>query len=298
MVGNPPGKIIKEYPARGPIKQYRFDKVIAFTCFRCDRDKKSKLITIYSESWNKRLCNGCYGWLLSIHEIKSGTKSEDEKVEDLSVLLTKLVSEDEVRQEIKILKIKENRAEFLNEKTLRFIASSEYISSKLDNGYSLDWSPVVIGLCKAFENELVVRLIRPFKEFCMNLDLSEDSKDKDIGRIASYIKNGNSKDIEIGTFGHFLQTTLNSKKRRETSILIKNFFAFISQYHHSNWLLDNDGLLKAISSVSKDFRNKAAHIEELNKSNYSDCRKLMIGESGVLWNLNYAIKQDTKGKRE
>ena len=31
----------------------------------------SKLITVYRGDWSKRLCNGCYGRLLSIYEIKA-----------------------------------------------------------------------------------------------------------------------------------------------------------------------------------------------------------------------------------
>jgi len=31
----------------------------------------SKLITVYRGDWSKRLCNSCYGRLLSIYEIKA-----------------------------------------------------------------------------------------------------------------------------------------------------------------------------------------------------------------------------------
>ena len=290
MTGTPPGNIIKEYPPRGPMRQFRFEKVIAFACFRCSQEKKSKLITIHNENWNKRLCNGCYGRLLSIYEIKANSQSEDEKVKGLSELLLQLVSDNDIRLTTERLRIKENRFNHLNELSIRFLASADHISSKLDDDYSLDWSPVVIGLCKSFENELVSKIIRPFKDYCKNISLEKDRDDKDIGRIAKFIDSEDAKEPELGTFGHFLQTALNSRQRRETSNLIKAFYDFLSNYPHSNWILDNSGLLRAIQTISKDYRNRAAHIDELTKIDFEECKTLLIGNDGALWKMNLALK--------
>jgi len=54
-MAKPLEQIIKEYPPRGPLQQFRFDKSISFSCFRCGQNKISKLITIYNNDWNKRL---------------------------------------------------------------------------------------------------------------------------------------------------------------------------------------------------------------------------------------------------
>ena len=289
MIGNAPGTIIKTYPQRGPIKQFRFEKIVAFNCFRCGKAKKAKLITIYKDNWNKRMCNGCYGRLLSIYDIKAGTKNENEKVQELTNILFKLVSENDIKNATQNLKIKENRHVYLDEQSTRFLASAEHISEKSGNEYSLDWSPVIIGLCKALENELVHKVIRPFKQFCSNIDLENDKRDKDIGRIAKYIVSADSKDPEIGTFAHFLQTSLNSKTRRETSNLIKSFYMFLSEFPNSNWILDSSGLLKDLQLITKEFRNKAAHIEELTRDDFDKCKDYLVGNSGSLWKLNKAI---------
>ena len=70
MAAKPLELITKEYPQLGPLQQFRFDKSVSFSGFRCGQNKISKLITIYNNDWNKRLCNGCYGRLLSIYNIK------------------------------------------------------------------------------------------------------------------------------------------------------------------------------------------------------------------------------------
>ena len=67
-----PSEIIKSYPTRGPLQQYRFATATAFNCFRCGTSKRAKLITIYADDWSRRLCNGCYGNLLSVYKIKAG----------------------------------------------------------------------------------------------------------------------------------------------------------------------------------------------------------------------------------
>lgn len=65
-----PSTVTKTYPQRGPLQQFRFAESTAFRCFRCSNAKKSKLITVYAGDWSRRLCNGCYGCLLSIYDIK------------------------------------------------------------------------------------------------------------------------------------------------------------------------------------------------------------------------------------
>ena len=71
-----PSTLTKTYPKRGPLQQFRFAEGTAFKCFRCGDTKKSKLITVYSGDWSRKLCNGCYGRLLSLYEIKAGTGTD------------------------------------------------------------------------------------------------------------------------------------------------------------------------------------------------------------------------------
>src|ERR1700733_9820929 len=91
-------EIVKTYLPRGPMQQFRLAESAAFQCFRCGQSKKSKLITVYSADWSKRLCNGCYGRLLSLYEIKAGTAAEDRKADELASALLLAVSNDDQRQ--------------------------------------------------------------------------------------------------------------------------------------------------------------------------------------------------------
>lgn len=60
-----PSNIVKTFPKRGDMQQFRLEQLTEFTCIRCGKSKKSKLVVVKEDDWSKLLCNGCYGELLS-----------------------------------------------------------------------------------------------------------------------------------------------------------------------------------------------------------------------------------------
>jgi hypothetical protein len=277
--------ITEAYPRRGPMQQYRMETATAFHCFRCGAAKKSKLLTVYASDWNKLLCNGCYGRLLSIYDIKAGTGPDEEKSEALADLLLAMVSEDQVRRAAERARISERRAVLLSPQAVRFISTAEYVAGSLDAGPSLDWSPAVIGLCKALELELVQRVIEPLRRLSASADLSADISDKDLGRVARYCSGRMPVPPEIGAIRHFLQTAAHSRERIGRSQLLQSLKRLLSDWPRSPWLLDDSGALAALSLVTARFRNRAAHTDELTKADYQACFDLVAGDEGILWTL-------------
>lgn len=98
-----PSTLTKIYPKRGPLQQFRFAEATAFRCLRCGASKKAKLITIYRGDESKRLCNGCYGFLLKLYNVKTGTGPHDKRVEELVSLLHSRVSVYEQQQAERLL---------------------------------------------------------------------------------------------------------------------------------------------------------------------------------------------------
>jgi len=285
MVEPVPSKVIKVYPQRGPLQQFRFADATAFACFRCGEAKKSKLITVYGADWAKRLCNGCYGRLLSLYEIKAGTDSEEQKVEALASALFLALAVDIQRQAERQFQISERRANVLSAEALRFVATAEHVAKRLEADPQLEWSPAIIGLCKAVEVEVVCRILRPLAACMASTNLSSDKADKDLGRVAMFCADPSRKPPELGAFAHFLQTVIHSQQRRGTSALIGSFLKLIAEWANSHWLLDSDGLTRALAVLTSDFRNRAAHIDELGKEDYLACREMVIGSQGILWRL-------------
>ena len=128
-----PSTLTKTYPSRGPLRQYRFASSVAFRCLRCGKTKKSKLVTVYSEEWSRKLCNGCYGRLLSIYEIKAGSGTESERVQELTDVLSALVTVDKRREVERAFRVADRRAETLSTEAVQFIATAEYVAGQLES---------------------------------------------------------------------------------------------------------------------------------------------------------------------
>lgn len=280
-----PSTVTKTYPQRGPLQQFRFAESTAFRCFRCGDLKKSKLITVYSGDWARKLCNGCYGRLLSLYEIKAGTAADDQRAELLAAALLSLVSLAQQQEAERLFRASDKRAEALSAEALRFVATAEHVAIQLESDAQLEWSPAVIGLCKAVEAEVVHRILRPLAALARGEDLSSDKADKDIGRVAGFCADPKRKPPELGSFSHFLQTVIHSRERRQTSRLIGCFFRLSVDWIGSNWILAADGLHHALTLLTTSYRNRAAHIDELARRDYIDCRELVAGAQGLLWKL-------------
>ncbi|WP_321958137.1 hypothetical protein [Paraburkholderia bannensis] len=280
-----PAKVVKTYPPRGPLHQCRFDEPVAFRCFRCGNTKKSKLITTYAGDWSRTLCNGCYGRLLSLYEIKSGSAAIGERAEQISAALLTLASADQQRLAERLFKASDNRANALSPEAIRFVATAEHIATKLESSPQLEWSPAIIGLCKAVEVEVIRRILEPIVTVARSVDLSADVKDKDMGRVAAFCSGISGKPPELGTFAHFLQTVIYSERRRSSSSLIRCFLTAMKQWTGSTWLLDPNGFHRSLTLLTTHYRNRAAHIDELTQADYDGCRELAIGAEGVIWKM-------------
>jgi hypothetical protein len=191
----------------------------------------------------------------------------------------------------RLFALSERRAQLLTEHSLCFVATSEHLSRVLQSFSDLDWSPTTIGICKAFETEVVARIIVPLSQAVSGTDLESDVRDKAIGRVARFCADATAtKPPELGTFAHFFQTTLNSETRRDTSPLIRALFRLLASWPDLRWLTDLKGFCDSVVRLTRDFRNRAAHTDVLTKSDYDSCRDFVIGPNGILWKLIHATE--------
>jgi hypothetical protein len=107
---------------------------------------------VYGGDWSRLLCNGCYGRLLSLYEIKAGTAPDEERAEELARVLLSTLKTDQHREAERLFKINESRSEHLSPASLRSAATAEYLAAPMDARPDLEWALVVSGLCRAVEN--------------------------------------------------------------------------------------------------------------------------------------------------
>ena len=283
-------EVAKEFPARGPMQQFRLRGSTAFVCFRCQLPKKSKLVTVFRSDWDSLLCNGCYGRLLSIYEITAGSGSDDSKSEQLAGLLETLVSEEEARLGLVLSAIGDDRSRLLSPVAQRFLGSSEYVAKSLAARTDLEWSAAVIGLAKATEAEFVARLIEPLRRALEGCDLATDMEDKQYGRVAKYFAGTEVAPPELGAISMLLGVFGHSKKRAASSALLQALETLVSDWPYANWLLSDDGATRDLSFLTRDYRNRAAHLGELTKTDYEACLALVAGDGGTLWKLIAATR--------
>lgn len=286
-----PSTLVKRYPRRGPLQQFRFSAATSFQCCRCGKPKKSKLLVNYSGDWSRCLCNACYGLLLSIYKVKSGTDEDDVKVQKLTGQLLEIVSSDDERRAAQLLRASEARTTRLSPQALRFLATAQHLSKTLRAGPELEWSPAVIGLCKAVEVEIVRTILDPLAKRSAGSDLSGDTVDRDIRRVAVYCDGSSAYPPEIGAFAHFLQTAIHSRKRRQESVLLHLFLEVTADWVGAEWIMNPDGLYRSLTVLTREFRNRAAHIDELGAHDYMKCSDLVIGPKGLLWKLSLGVER-------
>ena len=79
----------------------------------------------------QRLCNGCYGLLLSLYEIKSGTNTDNERAEALAAFLFEMAASEDVAAPTNFFVHQKSAPERLSAEASRFIATAEFVASQL-----------------------------------------------------------------------------------------------------------------------------------------------------------------------
>lgn len=278
--------IVKTYPPQGSLQLYRLAQTISFRCSRCGAVKTSKLIATYGNGSAARLCNGCYGWLISVYGIKHGPETADQRAAALSQKLLEIASEADARDAARRARFRTGYADLLDPRSVRFLGTAQLIAERLAD-LDLDWSVGIIGLCKALELELLLRLIDPLRTAVDpgQLAVERDGPDRELSRLAGYLLQPDRQSPpELGWIGRFLSTAARSERRAATSPLIRAFRARVVRSPGSLWL-GSDEAATAVSGIAERFRNRAAHIDELSRADFDECRDAIVGQAGTLWTL-------------
>jgi hypothetical protein len=229
------------------------------------------------------LCNGCYGYLLRLYEIKAGTEPDDVKAELLADQLGEIVALAAARDIVRKGSYPRDPEQVLTDDSLRFLASAERSAGGLEED-TPEWSGPIIYLCKLVERELVERFLRPLQASCTPEDLADELDDPDLASLARWCA-GKAKPPELGKLRHALITVARSKRRAETSAVIRAVTQQAGLWSLGGWLLDANGLPSLLSDLTNRYRNDAAHLGVIGPADYQRCRTLVIGNDGLVWQL-------------
>lgn len=288
--------VMKRYPSRGNLELIRYDSNAPFECWRCRKTKVSRLQAIVNLERPRIICNACYGYLLSLAEIKAQNIELWLKAEQIHDLTIKEVS---AKQAAQAVEKQEQRLKqywkFLSHQARLFIGTAEYLYERMTDRDDLDFSPLVIELVKCFEHQCITGFLEPLKNRGMNEsptegEVSADCQDKDFGRMAKYIFGREMHPPELGTIAYTLATFIHSEKRIHESKFLKILNTHISSCRDADYFSNQERFAAQVSKLTQSYRNPAAHVGSMSKLAFEECRAMLMGPSGILWQLVTATR--------
>ena len=175
----------------------------------------------------------------------------------------------------------------LDDLTRKFIPLAEYLYSQLQKIDDADFSPVIIELCRAIENEF---LLKVFKKYTIdlvgrqknNLDrfLSTDRSSKFLADKTNEFVKAISKasrthkvEFTLGQMNKILSLLSDSAVLAE-SPLLKDFDGYLHFNTEAARLLD-PAYMDKISDLVKNYRNPSAHPDMMSIQKANKCREFM-----------------------
>jgi hypothetical protein len=254
---------------------------------------------VYGGRADKLLCNACYGFLLSVYEVKSGTDPDDIRAEKLADLLLGFVvaKGGERGRGVPGLQYRAMPAAQaavslpwppLCHEAERFVRTASEVAHALEDVADLDWSVAVLGLCKAFEVEVVRRLVEPLRQRLHETDLGADLANPDTKELALYISGRSRRLPALGTIAFTFGRA--GALVSQPSVLLHEIREFSQEA--SDWLVNIPGFSASVLDLTSRFRNPAVHLDTLNRHDYEECHELILGWSGLIWTLVRATSPD------
>lgn len=288
--------IIKCHPPKGNLQLIRYDSTAPFECWRCRRTKVSKLQAIVLLERPRIICNACYGYLLSLAEIKAqdiepwlkADKIHDLTLKEVSAKVAAQAAEKEAERRKQYWK-------FLSPNAIRFIGTAEHLYELMANRDDLDFSPLIVELVKSFEHECIIGFVESIRNRATNASFTEnevriDCKDEDFGQLAKYVFGRGTKPPELGKIAHALKTFLHSKKRIQESKFLRILDTHISSCRDGDYFINEKRFVAQVDKLTQSYRNRAAHIDYMPKRAFEECRAMLMDADGALWQLVTAIK--------
>lgn len=274
-------KIIKSYPKRGPLSQFRFEKIVSYVCFRCNRTKTSKLISICNDNWELKLCNGCYGRLISLYEIHTGKDNEEEKIEKIVENIFNTQKQFSESLNILIENYTKKNSQ-LNELTIKYLATADFLGKKLPKDNFIEWSPAIMCLCKSVESELISKIFLPLKKIALENSYKSNFEDKRTIRIEKFVSGNTDVSPELGTISFLFNLLANSEEWKKNNKLFNIIKIFLEKKPFSEWFYSKNGASKSLDELCKKYRNISAHISDLTKDDFDKCYLIVNGKDGIL----------------
>ncbi len=171
--------------------------------------------------------------------------------------------------------------------TRKFIPISEFLFSKLQKYNKPDYSPVILELCRAIENEFLLKIFRKYTFDLItrkgkNLDrfFSKDRSTSALKNKTTVFVKAISKANKSGkaeyTLGQMntILSIANETDVVSSSPLMQDFVEYLSNNTEAQNLLDSQ-YISNVNKIVEDYRNPSAHPELMPLEKAEECRMIM-----------------------
>ena len=232
--------------------------------------------------------------LTSIEKDFADLKSERRDLEQkITLMISKLqkledsISDEDIESYRELAKSLYTNWESLDVLTKRFIPLAEYLYSKLQKYNKADYSPVILELCRAIENEFLLKIFKKYTLDCirrkgngLNSFLVPDRSNPNLTSKTGQFVKAISKAVRTGkpeyTLGQ-MNAILSMLKDNQTvyeSPLLQDFESYLNDNTEAAMLLDSDYIQK-INDIVNKYRNPSAHPDFMSIQKADECREVM-----------------------
>ena len=220
-------------------------------------------------------------------ELKNESRNMEEKIMLMSSKLSKIeedVAEDELDDYYSLAQSLYENWEGLDDLTRKFIPLAEYLYSKLQKFEEPDYSPVIIELCRAIENEFLLKifskytldLISRHTTSSLNSFLSSDRINSRTSQFAKAIAKASKNNKPEFTLGQ-MNTILSISTDNNTvclNPLLQDFVSYLNNNTEAKNLLDTKYIDK-INDIVNKYRNPSAHPGLMTRQKAEKCKEIM-----------------------
>jgi len=276
-------------PARGDVQQFRLTRAVKFNCIRCGQTKTSRLIALLGNDTAHPLCNGCYGNILSRHPAPRGAASTDSRAKALAVEVEVSIE----RAEAVGRRLAAEHGLRLTTLGDRHLGTARIVADHLegfDAAFPVLWSPVVSALSSSLETELRYRVIDRMRDVLLARSGPELSLPGEYAKFAAYCSaQPGSGRMEMGAIAHFIARAAADARGDSPTQVGRLFRKLLETSPKAEWVGDPGALAAEIGAFTREYRNPAAHGEEIARDAGQRCLTYVAGDRGLLWRIAYAV---------
>jgi type III restriction enzyme len=168
-------------------------------------------------------------------------------------------------------------SKLLEKQSLDYLISAEFLSDTIILQMVEDFSPVVLQMSRAVESELQLKIFKPFTNFIRAANpniastYSDEFRSNDMRQFVEMLQN-NRTSYTLGQM-HFILMVTGEKNVYENSLLAQDFHKYLIE--NFNVRLSKKDFLDDVLTLLKNYRNKSAHVNVLNKAQAADCKLLV-----------------------